>query len=273
VFVGGCNNPFPLFEIADLTSLHTRLQETNPNPNWYSNPQNINPFPFPFVYNQLPVGRFYFSGPPELSFVYMGRESFSAVWSEVNGLKIREGFTRLYIHGTMGYGKSHLLAVLAGLLSRSGKRTVYLPDCREFLANKLRYMQTALLCAFADPSSSDERDRIRGLESQEDIIYFCDRQMPMYFIVDQMNALDREDANMDTKDNERKAATQIFLNGLTYGQYRITSASASHRTAVHMAKKQTNDSKLALMGGMSEVSKCSSRSFVVSFPSSTRDTG
>jgi hypothetical protein len=173
----------------------------------------------------------------------------------------------------MGYGKSHLLAVLAGLLSRSGKRTVYLPDCREFLANKLRYMQTALLCAFADPSSSDERDKIRGLESQEDIIYFCDRQMPMYFIVDQMNALDRESDNMDTVDNQRKAAAQEYLDQLTSSHYRITSASANHRTAMHMAKKQTNEMKLALMGGMSEVSKCSSRSFFVSFPSSTRDAG
>jgi hypothetical protein len=260
----------PLFGTAALNSLHERLQKINPDPIQYSDPRNMTIFPFPFSGGQLPVDRFDFS---ESHFEYMGRTAFSELWHTVGELEAGKGYSRLYIQGTMGYGKSHMLAVLAGLLSRIRKRVVYLPDCRELIGNTMPYMQTTLLCAFADPPSSDVRDEIRALESQDDVIAFCSQHPSTYFIIDQTNALDREDANMDTKDNERKAATQIFLNGLTYGQYRITSASASHRTAVHMAKKQTNDSKLALMGGMSEVSKCSSRSFVVSFPSSTRDTG
>jgi beta-glucosidase/6-phospho-beta-glucosidase/beta-galactosidase len=132
-------------------------------------------------------------------------------------------------------------------------------------------MQTALLCAFADPSSSDEHDKIRALKSQDDIMHFCDEHMPVYFIVDQMNALDHEDVNMDTVDNQRKTVAQESLDKLTSSHYQITSASANHRTAMHMKKMQTGEMKLALMGGMSEVSKCSSYSFLVSFSSSTRD--
>jgi hypothetical protein len=72
VFAGGGNDLLPLFEIADLKSLHVRLQEVNPDPNWYSNPQNIVPFPFPFIYNQLLIDRFHLSDPPESVFEYMG---------------------------------------------------------------------------------------------------------------------------------------------------------------------------------------------------------
>ena len=274
MFVGGCSNDiFPLFEIAALKSLYMKLQEINPDPNWYSDPQNIDLFPFPFVYSRLPVDRFDLTAPPESSFAYMGRKSFSEVWSMVNALKSKVWHTRLYIAGTMGYGKSHLLAVLVGLLSRSGKRTIYLPDCRELLVNDMRYMQSALLCAFADPSSSDERNKIRALQSLDDVNYFCGEHAPVYFIIDQMNALDCEGDNMNTADNRRKAAAQGYLGRLTAGHYQITSRPANHRTAMHMIKDQTGDIKLALMGGMSEVSKCSSCSFVVSFPSSARDAG
>jgi hypothetical protein len=262
IFRCGCNDLLTLFEIAELESLHMRLQGINPDPNWYSNPQNINPFPFPFVYHQLPVDRFDLSGPPESSFAYMGRESFSVVWSEVNGLKTRGGVTRLYINGTMGYGKSHILAVLAGLLSRSKKRTVYMPDCRELLGDMVSYLQSALLCAFADPSSSHWRDKIRAFKSQEDIYDFCRKQSePFYFIVDQKNALEIEGANMDIATNSAKQTAQQFLSQLTAMHYTITSASANYRTALRMEMKQVNE-KVPMMGGMSEVSKHSSRALI-----------
>lgn len=228
-------------------------------------------FPFPFTGDQLPVDRFDFSD--EFRFEYMGREAFSDLWGTVTKLKVRQSYSRLYIQGTIGYGKSHILAVLAGLLSRKGKRVVYLPDCRELLRNTVRYMQTALLCAFADPASSGVRDEIRALKSPEEVISFCEQHRSTYFIIDQMNALDLEDANWDRVGNDRKGVAQKFLDELTYGQYRITSASASYKTAVHMSKDQTGDRKLALMGGMSEVSKCSTHSFVASFLSSARNTG
>jgi hypothetical protein len=87
-----------------------------------------------------------------------------------------------------------------------------------------------------------------------------------------MNALDFEGDNMDSMNNRRKAAVQQFLDRLTYGHYQITSMSANLRMAMRMAKR-TCERKLVLIGGMSEVSKCICRSFVVSFPSSTHGVG
>jgi hypothetical protein len=198
----------------------------------------------------------------------MGRVSFTEVWNKVTKLKVRGGYTRLYIQGTTGYGKSHILAVLAGLLSRFGKRAVYL-DCRELLGDMSFYFQSALLCAFADPSLSDSRDEIRACKSQDDITNFCRAQEALYFIVDQKNALETGGSNIDAVTNSTKEATQRFLSQITATHYTITSVSANYGTALHMAKKQSGDQKMLLMGGMSEVGKPSNRSFVVSLSSST----
>lgn len=255
--------PHPLFGTVALNLLHKRLQRIDPDNRLYSDPCNMIHFPFPFIGSQLPSDRFDFDFG-EYYFEYMGRTAFSTVMDTVKELKIG-GFSRLYIQGTMGYGKSHILAAIAGLLSRDGKRVVYLPDSRELVANTMRYMRTALLCAFADPDSSDMRDEIRALESKDSIIAFCEKHQDVYFIIDQMSALDFEETNGDAVVNTEKAAVRVLLDNLTSGQYRITSASANHQTAMHMASKQRGEKKLALMGGMSEVSKCSSHSFVVSF--------
>lgn len=201
----------------------------------------------------------------------MGRTVFSLVWRMVNELKVRGGFAELYIYGTMGYGKSHILAVLAGLLSRSSKRTVYLPDCRRLVTDPIGYLQSALLCTFADPSSLHTRDDIRALKSFSNIINFCQQEI-LYFIIDQKNAFDEsEDINMDINNNSKKNAVREFLCELTAPHYVITSASADHRTAMHMAEKQTGERKLSLMGGMSEVSKPSNYYFT--FLSCIRNVG
>jgi len=187
----------PVFGTVALGKLYERLQGINDDPSYYSDPRYMTSFPFPFDYGRLPAERFRFEDLEELRFMYMGRTNFAQLWKQFNLLKLRGAFTQIYIEGSMGHGKSHILAVLAGLLSRLGKRTVYLPDCRNLLASQIRYMKTALLCAFADPSSSEKRQRIRALNSQEDIELFCGQQKPMYFIIDQMNALDHEETNRD----------------------------------------------------------------------------
>jgi len=243
----------PTFAIAALRCLHKKLQGIKLDPDYYSDPCNMITVPFPFIFSELPLERFRFK---RSDFEYMGRETFSELWRTIQDFNPMS-CTRLYIQGTMGYGKSHILAALASLLSRSGKRTVYLPDCGEMLANTMEYLQTALLCAFADPSSSDKRKTIRTLESLNDLKGFCCANLRMYFIIDQMNALDDEDPNEDIASNQKKFRAREYLTSLTTGHYRIISASANHKTALHMERKQTGERKLSLMGGMTKVSKYS----------------
>jgi hypothetical protein len=130
----------------------------------------------------------------------MGRLQFLQLWQHVLSLNLGTGPSELYVHGTMGYGKSHILAALACLLRRRGRRIVYMPDCRWMLSDAVLYIKSALLCAFSDPLSSTERDTIRDLSSYDEILDFCDglQENRLCFIVDQINALDEEeDRNTD----------------------------------------------------------------------------
>ena len=227
------------------------FQHLSDDPQWYSNPKNCHSIPFPFSFFEPPE-RFSIQ---DGKFEYMGREEFQRVHKTVSSLKAGGGGTRLYIQGTMGYGKSHILAALACLLYRQGKVVVFIPDVRGLLFAPLPYITTALLCTFAGPSFKEERKRIRACKSMDDISRFYHeiRSSP-YLIVDQINAFELSDLNTDSVARETKDACRTFINDLSVGSFTTTSASANYRTAMHMEKKQTNEIKLSMMGGMSTVS-------------------
>jgi len=237
-------------ETATLQDYHKMFQHLSDDPQWYSNPQNCDTIPFPFS----------FSEPPERfsiqdgKFEYMGREEFERVHKIVSSLKTGGGGTRLHIQGTMGYGKSHILAALACLLYRQGKVVVFIPDVRTLLLAPLPYITTALLCTFAGPSFKEERKRIRACKSMDDIssFYYGIRSFP-YLIVDQIDAFEYSGPNTDSVPRGMKDACRIFINGLSVGSFTITSASANYQIAMHLKKKQTNEIKLSMMGGMSTV--------------------
>jgi hypothetical protein len=186
----------------------------------------------------------------------MGRRRFLQLWQHVLSLNLGAGPSDLYVRGTMGYGKSHILAALACLLRRQGNCVIYMPDCRQMLVNPVLYIKSALLCAFSDPRSSTKRDTIRSLSSYDEILGFCRglEESKIYIIADQINALEEEDRNTDNIPNTDKSSLSSFLRRLSVGSISITSASATYRTAMYMAKKQTGEVKMQLMGGMSTVS-------------------
>ena len=86
---------------------------------------------------------------------YMGREAFATVWSSCLFIKNRVKCRRsMYVYGTNGYGKSHILGALACLLVRHGLRVVYFPDCRAALCgNPALHVREILLLTFGDSKS------------------------------------------------------------------------------------------------------------------------
>jgi energy-coupling factor transporter ATP-binding protein EcfA2 len=184
----------------------------------------------------------------------MGRESFHDLWKLVSAMNADGGNSQIHVYGTMGFGKSHILAALAGLLARKGKRVVYLPDCRQMVVHPLVYIQSALLCTFADPPSSAMRAKIRRLKSNDDLLAFCSSiQTPMYFIVDQMNALEAEELNEDSIPNSAKFDLVKLLQEIFLGHLVIKSASANYRTAQYTRQRQLGEEQISMMGGLSEV--------------------
>jgi len=111
-----------------------------------------------------------------------------------------------YFHGTVGAGKSRLLAALTCLLMRQGMLVVFIPDCNDLLADPTGYVTAALEFAY---SSKGLRPHLEALHlpaldestALERLTQFCshvaentDRAL---FIVDQANAL--EDAESETQ--------------------------------------------------------------------------
>jgi hypothetical protein len=241
---------------ADLSVLHDALQEIDNLPGWYSDSHNMGLLPFPMLYSRLPTDRFPMRDQPVKAFEYMGRERFKTLWDAVQSLRISSGSSQLFLHGNMGCGKSHMLAALACLLFRLGKRPVYIPDCRQMLVDPLSYMQSALLCSFADAFSSLHREKIRSFQNISDALEFCrnlDDETRLYFIIDRINALEDEPPNADLVLNLQKQDLSTFLQKIPLSHYSITSASANYRTARRMAQKQTGETKMSMMGGMSKV--------------------
>jgi hypothetical protein len=190
------------------------------------------------------------------SFPYVGREQFAELWSK--WLKIKDNTRRrraIYVYGSMGYGKSHLLAALACLLVRLGEHVVYLPDCRAMLQDPLEYLQTAFLLAFQN--ARDYWDAVLQSKDFEDLALLSHQfanGRKICFIVDQLNALDVEADGQDNISNKKKAALLNFLQKVSSRQVYITSASANFKTARYMETKQTDDEKIPLLGGMTPVS-------------------
>jgi len=239
------------WKIGQLERYHEMLLGVQSDPDWYSKPCNCDWLPFPFNYPRIPE-RFSLKND---HFEYMGREKFQEAYNKVSSLTLT-GLSSLYIYGTMGYGKSYILAALTCLLYRQGKRVVFIPDCRAMLANPLVYIKCALLCAFANPSLKEERQQIRACTSLCELDAFSHSLYgtTLYFIVDQVNALEKSPYNTDTISDNDKNAGQTLINSLSSGNFLITSASANYQTARRMTQKQTGEKKMSLVGGMSNVS-------------------
>ena len=200
----------------------------------------------------MPSDRFEFT---DETFSYIGREIFTEVVAGVTKM-LEKHWNALFLYGTLGYGKSHVLAALACYLIRRGEEVVYLPDCRAMLQNFVEYTKAALLLTFAN--SVELQEKVVELRDEQDIEDFLkehDHSKRLFIIVDQMNALEEDmEENRDQIHNETKRHVSIWLNKISFGRRFIKSASANYTTFRHMQQKQTNDIKIEAQGGFSTVS-------------------
>jgi energy-coupling factor transporter ATP-binding protein EcfA2 len=240
---------------TSLFNLHGQIQKISDNEESYSDPSHIHTLPFPST-NAIP-SRFSVSETHSIS--YMGREGFADVWKAWIKVNAEPYYRQaIYVYGSMGYGKSHILVALACLLIRKGERVVYIPDFRAMLCKPEAYLQNAILMAFPDSASSFYQNWASQCATTRELISLCDHYRKMKgqlcFIIDQFNAFDPESLGDDDVGNVLKEELCQVVNKLSAQHFLITSASANHRTAQHMAAKQTDDQKIALLGGMTPVS-------------------
>ena len=238
--------------LAKNRELHQLIKRSSPlDPDTYSDPTQVINLQFPFL-GIPPKNRFKLSNH---MFAYMGREGFRELWEGISKME-NDGWNKLFLYGTAGYGKSHMLAALACLLISQGKGVVYLPDCRAMLQCFVRYIKEALLLTFGD--SPKRQKQVEKLETEKDIeafLYDHARLERLYFIVDQINALESTAmADQDIASNAMKTDAVKWLGEFSFAHCLIESASPNYRTFQYMKQKQTNDIKIATQGGLSQAS-------------------
>jgi Cdc6-like AAA superfamily ATPase len=223
-----------------------------------SDPTFKSRLPFPFVGETIPNRFDVDNNTKERSWLYVGREKLAYLLSKFEHIRHISGWKALYVYGTRGYGKSHLLAAMVCVLAATETKVVYIPDCREFIQEPIRYMITAMLFAWVDDESK-QRD-IMALKTQEDIYAFFQGKKDVVFVIDQLNALQKQEQN--DKFADEKLQLYKWLINLKASHKAILSSSANNHTFLEEATKQSSTVMMYTYGGLTEVSLRSNSSFV-----------
>ena len=174
-------------------------------------------------------------------FEYMGRAQFHELQERINDNIFQKGAETIYLYGTSGSGKSHLLAALVYHLVRKGQRVFYIPDCYRLLLDPVETMWNAYHFAYND--SPD----LRTTESVKELIESMRNDREVYIIVDQVNALESE-TNKEVKDQVSR-----WLRTLRSNHRYLFSASANEKSNQDAEKKQNGISVFPMFGGMNLV--------------------
>jgi len=222
-----------------------------------SNPTYDTRFPFPFV-GKTRQGRFNIDEESEEKFwSYMGREKFAELVTLFNEVRRSTAYSALYVYGTRGYGKSHLLAALVCLLAAGKDRVVYIPDCRECFPNPVLYMKHAMLFAWADDESKQQD--IIAMNTEKEIYEFFEGREDVVFVIDQLNALDthKDKSRADQKDHLSR-----WLEYLLLFHKAVLSSSANNHAILNEMPRQTTKKMMYVYGGLTKVSLRNNNSFV-----------
>lgn len=230
----------------------------------FADPTSEHMVPFPF---QGPVPN-RFKVNEDLDFKFFGRSFFKSLYSSVTAMDVVTN-RRLYLHGTLGSGKSHMIAALAATLRRESPKMLvcYIPDCYELLMAHppAEYIIRALYSTFCEDEDEDIKDHLMSLlsgnhispEDQENRLRsFCAQVAylgkTILFIIDQANALD--DADDDRVSNKKKEKVRTLLDGISHQHIKLESSTANYRAARHDTGRNIGERRLVFNGGLNDVS-------------------
>jgi energy-coupling factor transporter ATP-binding protein EcfA2 len=226
---------------AKIVGLDTSLENT------LADPKTITRLPFPFL-GETP-SRFN-PGDEDGLFAFMGRGGLTALLAQVSELRLAKT-RKLLLHGTAGFGKSHIVAALVCLLIKQGRLVLYLPDCKVMLQDRVDYLRAALRLTF----HGDEGVQRELLEADEKgLLDRCKWTKDLVFVVDQLNALDISPGGDDLQD--KKSDCCDLINSASFGHLIIQAASANNQTSQKVGDQQVRQIVLKWFGGFPKV-RCS----------------
>jgi hypothetical protein len=207
-----------------------------------SDPKHVHVLPFPLGRMETPAR---FKLDEKRIWQYMGREKFAEFLSELQLVQRIPSYAKLWVYGTRGYGKSHLLAAMVCYLTALGKRVIYIPDCRLCVANPTAYLKTAMLFAWTDKAT---QKKILTLNTEDKIKEFLEMKPDVIYVIDQMNELSEA-----RPVNKKKARLADLIETLTAGHKAILGASANYHEYLNRQVTENYDRTMWVYGGFTPV--------------------
>jgi len=210
-----------------------------------SDPEREHALPFPIVYSGTPT-RFEVS---EDYWRYVGREIFPTLLRSLRLVQKNPSYKRLWVYGTRGYGKSHLLAALVCYMSALGEHVIYVPDCRSWLDDPAGVFKAALMFAFPDKTT---QDKILTLDTRMKLQNFVHAQENVLFVIGQMNAISSKTEDTETL-RLRKLNLSDWLIELIPPHKAVLSSSANNRDYLMTQNKENYNYTMNAYGGLTQV--------------------
>jgi hypothetical protein len=214
-----------------------------------SSPSTFKALPFPSLF-PMPSQRFEKKVIDGIDhFEYMGRSHFHELQRLVQSEDFLNASESLYLYGTSGSGKSHILAALAYHLICAGQRVIYVPDCSNLCLGPAEQIWKALKFAFYDSAALGSTGDSYDVDA---FIHLISQRQDLYIIVNQTNALEI------AEDDSRGAPTLQAIHWLdalrlNHPTHYIFSASANEKSNRDADRKQSSISVFRIFGGMSPV--------------------
>jgi hypothetical protein len=194
-------------------------------------------------------------------FQYYGRAVLKEIYQGVLSLSVYCGYKLYYVHGTLGYGKSFLLAALAIALFKDNRRVVYLPHCKALARSFFSYLRDGLALTYA---YFNDHEALRGCfrcTTASELVNWCllrsYQAETLYFIVDQINALDTDIEVIDSVPIARRQECTNMLGQLEFRHILIYSSSGNYLHGYREDTKPEDLKRVSVFGGLPKVSQLS----------------
>ncbi|PVF91149.1 hypothetical protein CPB86DRAFT_878666 [Serendipita vermifera] len=152
----------------------------------------------------------------------------------------------VYLDGSTGTGKSHLLAALAVRLIKEGNAVIYIPDCGD-LVHCFEERLRATLC-FAFYNNPVAYKAVESASGIEELLKLSKRIKNKYIIIDHFNSLVTKSGDSD---RDSKEMAWKCLWALSTAQRYIYSASPNI-DPLRTVKPGRNVAKISFLSGMNE---------------------
>ena len=198
--------------------------------------------PFPFIACEAPVR----IKVGKRGWQYERREKFKDLLQALKKVRESDSYNTVWLCGTQGYGKSHLLAALVCYLIAQDERVIYIPDCQALLQSPARYVQGVMLFTWADDITTQKK--IMTLDTEEKIQNFFESQRNIIIFIDRKDAL-----NGPTKQAKR---VKSWLTCLASGHKKVFSSSPNYTDYHEEIHKEDLSEVVDVYGGLERVSHC-----------------